>query len=585
MSALDSKAVRRAAVLAGALVLATAALAAVGASLALPWAERNLLLRDANYPKRTVLRVEGGNPIRVMRGEPLTLKVSVEPGKFAPRDVTFHLRFPSAGLTVERVAASPADPRAYVKSIPTVVEPFSFRVAGNDDKTGEVRVEIVEPPELKEVEIEIRSPVYTGVAPRKTRRGSGIIDVPEDGVLALDGVATKALSEARMFLDDAPGPSLRIGAANGNARRRIEGEIPIKAAVPFRPSMTLRIELKDTDGFLNKKAASYNLIVRQDQPPVCQMETDGIGGEITTNALIPLAISAKDDYGIFAIHLEMSVQSDPKKVRQDPMHAYQPPVPEPETLRKAMDLRLVGRDDSSNTPPLNVGETLRFQAVATDSRPQNPFKTRSNLLTFRIVTPEDLASKAVDAQRAVREQLSQVIEMQKETRDRCQAAAKDAQQPTTLGLARREVSSAAEAQEQIRDLLANASGRLESILGNLRNNRAIGSDDELRMRTRIINPIARAANEDGPRIAARLVKAKTVVSGEDLARELLDVAAEQERRIVRVLEEVVGEMIKLETADQVERNVRALIRQTEQVRDVMKTGSGLKPPPPAPSTP
>ena len=585
-SAFDAGAAWRAFAAAGAVSLVLTALAVAGAGLAAPWARRNILFRDAGYPKRTVLRVAGANPIRVLRGDLLTIKVIVAPGKFAPRDVTFHFRFPSVGATEERVPASPADPRSYEKSFTSVTEPFSFRVSGSDDKTGEIRVELVEPPEFEDVELEIRSPIYTGVEPRKTRRGAGVVDVPEDGVIVLKGLATKPLSEARVFLDDVPADQLRIAGDGDEAQRLVAGTLAVKASVPFRPSMTLRVELRDTEGFVNKKAASYNLIIGQDQPPACRMETVGIGGEITSNAVLPLAITAKDDYGVFSVHLEMSVQSDPGKVRRDPMYAYRPPEPEPEALRKAVDLRLIARGDKdeSYTPPLNVGETLRLQATATDSRPDNPFETRSNLLTFKIVTAEDVASKAVDAYRAVREQISQVIDIQKETRDRCRAAAAEAPQATTLGVAKRETAAAAQAQDQIRDLLANASGRMEAILENLRNNRAIGSDEDLKMRTKVARPLARAADRAAPELARRLSDARRIAGGAALAAELLDIAENQEQRIIRVLEAIVSEMIRLETAEQVERGVRALIRQTEQVRDVMKTGSGLKPINPAPKT-
>lgn len=586
VSALNARAAWRALAAAGAVSLVLATVAVVGSRLAVPWARRNILFRDASYPKRTVLRVDGVNPIRVLRGDPLTVKVIVAPGKFAPRDVTFHFRFPSVGATEERIPASASDSRSYVKSFTSVAEPFSFRVSGSDDMTDEIRVELVEPPEFRDVELEIRSPVYTGVEPRKTRRGAGVIDVPEDGVIVLRGRATKPLSEARAFLDDVPADQLQVAGAGDEAQRRVEGLLAIKASVPFRPSMTLRVELLDTEGFVNKKAASYNLIIGQDQPPACRMETVGIGGEITSNAVLPLAIVTRDDYGVFAVHLEMSVQSDPQKVRRDPMYAYRPPEPEPEVLRKALDLRLIARSDKddSYTPPLNVGETLRLQATATDSRPDDPFETRSNLLTFKIVTAEDVASKAVDAYRAVREQISQVIEMQKETRDRCRAAAAEAPRATTLGVAKRETAGAAQAQDQIRDLLANASGRMEAILENLRNNRAIGSDEDLNMRTKVARPLAGAADRAAPELAKRLSDAGRIVGGAALAAELLDIARNQEQRIIEVLEAIVSEMIRLETAEQVERGVRALIRQTEQVREVMKAGSGLKPVRPAPKT-
>jgi hypothetical protein len=562
---------------AAALSLGTATIAMVAHRLAVPWAERNILFRNAHYPRQTVLHIKGGNPIKVLRGDSLSVNVVAEPGCVAPREVTFHLRFPSIGATLERVAASPSDPRLYVKTFQVVSEPFTFRVTGNDDRTDEVRVELAEPPELKEMELEVRAPLYTELPPRKVRRGAGMLDVPEDGVIALSGLATKDLKDARMFLDDAPIPNFRIGPDAGKAPRRIEGEFQVKAQTPFRPGMVLRIELRDSEGFVNPKAASYNLMLRQDQPPVCQLEAAGLGGEITSNAVVPLVVTAKDDYGVVGLHLELSVQSAPQNIRQEALRAYLPPLPEPETLRTSFDLRLAASQNASNTPPLQVGETLRLQAVATDSHPISPFKSKSNILSFRIVTAEDLMSRAIDAQRGVREQITQVIEMQKEVRDRCQEAAGNAEKATTVGLAHRELAVSTETQEQIRDLLANAAGRMESILENLRNNRAISGDDEVRLRSRVSAPLEKVATEAAPAVAKRMAAAKTLSDTAALAVEIRLIVGDQDQQVIRVLEAIVNEMLKLETAEQVERGIRGLIRTTQDVRDMMKTGTGPKP--------
>jgi hypothetical protein len=302
-------------------------------------------------------------------------------------------------------------------------------------------------------------------------------------------------------------------------------------------------------------------------------------------AAIPLGVTARDDYGLTAAHLEWSVQSAPQKTRDELLRAYLPPEAEPPALGHVFDLRELASRQEAGAPPLQVGETLRLQALAVDSRPPEAGgaqRTRSNLITFRIVTPDELLAKAVDVQRTIREQLGQVIEMQTDVRDRCQGAIAQARQPTTLGLAFREVAAASETQQQIEDLLTGAVERLEALLENLRRNRAVAGEDEVRLRASVIEPLRTVTRDAVGPVLGRMEAARSLTAAAPLAAELQALVALQ-NRIIGVLQAVVSEMIKVENAQHVEGSLRRLIKLGDQVRKVMKKPDG--PPEPAPGEP
>ena len=577
LSVLRSRPMWTALLNAGGLLALSAALVWGVRDVAAAWAKRNVLLRrSSSYPRQTILQVVGGSPIRVLRGDPLRVTVTARAGRVAPEHVVFHMRFPSVGQTAEAVPASPGDGCEYVKTFPMVNEPFTFHVTGNDDRTGHVRVEVVERAELRELDLEVRSPVYTGLAPRKIRRGAVAIDVLADSAIALAGLSTKDLAEAAIYLGEQRVGSCRIHGSGAEAHRRIEAQLAVRAPEPYRPCLALRIALRDAEGFDNPKAASYNVRLAQDQPPAAHVEAAGMGGEITNQAAVPLTVTARDDYGVTAIHLQWSVQSAPQKTQEQILKAYQPASPEPAALPYVFDLRQVASRGDTGAPPLQVGETLRLQATAIDSRPAaagGTQKATSNLITFRIVTADELLAKALELQRAVREQIRQVIEMQRDVRQRCRTAIEQAGQPTTLGLALREVASALDTQQQIEDLLQEMVGRLEALLERLRNNRAVPGEDEVRLRVGVIEPLRKVAEEAVPALVRRFEAARSVGEAGSLTAELNALVALQDG-VIRVLEAVVGEMIKVETAQHVESTLRALIKLGDQVRDLMKTGRG-----------
>ena len=561
-----------AALAAGGLLLVTGVLAWAAPAVAVPWARRNMLLQERSYPKRTHLDVAGGNPIRVLRGDPLVVTATARAGSVAPDHVTFHMRFATQGESSESVPAGGDNRRTYVKSFPMVNEPLTFHVTGNDDRTGEVRVEVVERPELKDLELEVRSPLYTGVPPRKLRRGTATVDMPEDGVVVLTGLATKDLADATVHLDQRPAGACRIAPSGPEAHRRIDGQFAVPAARPYRPCLTLRVALRDTEGFANPKAASFQLNMRADQPPTVHVEAAGMGGEITPVAAVPLAVTARDDYGVGALHVEWSVQSAPRNTRRELLKAYLPPEPQPDELRYPFDLRLLAARGDANAPPLQVGETLRIQAVATDSRPDAAGGAQiaaGNLLTFRIVTADELLARASAEQRLLREQVDRIIETQKDVRQRCRHAAQQAAQATTLALAQRDVAGACDVQQQIEDLLGATVSRLEAILQQLRNNRAVGGADELRLRTGVIAPLRAAARDMAAPLVRRMESARSLADGAALARELTELIAIQDR-LIAALEAVVKGMYKVENAQGVESVLRTLIKLGDQVRRTIR---------------
>ncbi len=211
------------------------------------WYARMVLLRDAQYPRSTHLVVEGGPVFRVGRGSSLTVTVRADRQKVVPPQVTFHLRFPSAGQFEETVGpASPGD-SAFVKRFEVVSEPFEFHVTGGDDRTEAFRVEVADPPHLQQVTFTIDAPAYTRLPPRTIGSAQGVIHLPVDSVVTVTGTANKDLAEATILLDGQVAGRCTIGDSpeiDGSRRpRTFSGRFVAAAPRPFRPSMSLRLEM------------------------------------------------------------------------------------------------------------------------------------------------------------------------------------------------------------------------------------------------------------------------------------------------------------------------------------------------------
>lgn len=577
-TALRSDAARR---VLGRAVLCAAMAGAVAAwqwEVVHPWLLRTLLLRNVTYPKRTALIVEGGNPQRVVRGGALTAAVRADPDRVVPAAVTYHMRFPSLGDLIETVKPTADDAARFVKVFPSVAEPFVFFATGNDDRTEKIRVELVEPPALSDVRFVITPPAYTLVEPVEVHATEGAMSVPEGSRVSLVAHATKDLASAAVFLDDEPVGECRVVTGPGReAPRTVEGELRVQAPVPFHPRLNLRIALTDTEGFENRSAAAFHVLLMRDEPPTIELEKLGMGGQISSRAHLPLVATAKDDYGVAEVQLQWSLQSLPNLVQTNDVRLYTPPVPEPPPLRGEFDLQTIRAMATSNTPPLDVGETIRIQMAAQDSLPLNIATNRvlSNMITFRIVTDDEVLAVLVDAQRVMREQLRQILALQMELRDRTRTAIDNSGKETTLGLAHHEVVKCADGEQQVKDQLGATTERLERLLDRIRNNRIVAETDERRMQKRIITTLRTAQKDYVAYLVEEFEAAKSIRGGEELATRLQDLLAMHDD-LIKLFEEVLAEMIKMENAQQVERGLRTIIKLSDKVRGMMLNGGAAE---------
>jgi len=159
--------------------------------------------------------------------------------------------------------------------------------------------------------------------------------------------------------------------------------------------------------------------------------------------------------------------------------------------------------------------------------------------------------------------------MQKDIRERCRKASDQARQPTTLGMASREVSACGDTEQQIQDLLGGVIGRIETLLEHLRNNRAITGEDEVRLRASVIEPLKKVTQQPVAALVRRLDAAKAIARGDALAAEVMALIGIQDQ-VLDALKAILNEMAKVENAQHVEGSLRAIIKLSDEIRTIMK---------------
>lgn len=553
-------------------VLALAGLGAWRSDLFSLWFQRNVLLADARWPRETYLTVEGGPQFKVARGEPLIVRVCADPAHFVPQQVKLHMRFSTANEVEEVVDRSVDLSPTFIKKFDAVTERFRFYVTGNDDRTPECYVDIAEPPQLAEAGITIEKPAYMREPPTTVPGSAGTINVPLGSTLLVRGRATKDLAGAAILLDgvEAARCEVRQAAENGSAEQRPRGlaaRVRLEAERNFRPSREMRITLTDKEGYTNSRAAQYRLAVLPDRPPQVQISTKGVGSAITAKARIPFGVESQDDHGLRTYVLEWSVVSTNEKPVRDTILELEPPAKE-KRFEHALDLEPLSRGKATEQALFNLGDSLRLLVRVQDSLPgpEGPNETLSNPLTFKITSEDDLLSTLSETQRAAQEQFRQVILIQSEALERS-AGALDARDPDET---RRLVNEAANLQQQIGDRVTAIGGRFVEVLERMQNNRIGNDQDKFNLRSKVIEPLRSLADVALRSISSDLVAARENTDALKI-RKLLPGIIEEQRKAQARMEAILSDMIRIENAQQVEREWRAIIEMGQKVKNILET--------------
>ncbi len=524
--AIDYRPMRRAAIAVGAVLALT-----VTAVLLSPSAAGTALARLVNplggpdWPQETRLQFQQ-EITRAATGKPLELVVEDKEGKPLPGGVRLFVRFD--GETAEHSFPMRSVDGAAVYRFASVTRPLTYWAEGGDDlsmRQRPIHLEVIEPPEVRSLAVELHPPAYTGWPAVKSEKH---IRALEGTRVAFEGTSNKPLQTAILCFQPAgnagakkeAAPGGAAGAQDGNETKDAGKLIQVPAEITsdgcgFRLATDAAeafivssggqywFRLEDIEGIVGDDAP-HEIRAVADLPPTVRFEEPAKDEQYTPAAVVPLRIAVKDDLALRGATLQIFIASpgaDAKPAHEIVLATADAPPSQPMGLGtdKLGDVRSILHE-----LPLKeiIGEAvsgrqkLTLVVSASDFRPQTG---RSSELHLTIVTPNELENLAVDRQRAILQKLYEVLVTQRTGRKELAGVEARFQKVGRLektdldGLERSKL-----AQDRVNDGLSNeASGvasQIERLLAYLRQNRADGSQVTLRMRS-VLTEIRRLERE------------------------------------------------------------------------------------------
>ncbi|MBS0266596.1 MAG: hypothetical protein JSS02_31990 [Planctomycetes bacterium] len=447
------------------------------------WMHRSLWFTDDLYRRDTDLRIyvlaDPGERVvefedrlyKHPRGSDLTILAEVPAGKKIPDRAQFRFRNVGArgggGDYLTKIGQ-----RQFRLKLQGLYQSIDLNLRAGDFSTrSPLRIQVVEPPQIARLELNVLYPEYTGLNARNAagqpeRKSVPVlgskVELPAGTDLLLAATANKPLRSVRIQTDKyeiglergAATATVTTPASVGVAEQshRLEFEQPllpeegtlfrlpaVLAAVanpdllkdgkvclplPLEPETVLRVTLHDADDIITAEPIRLTIHSRADEPPQVATRLKGIGSSITRQATIPVVgethdpqdpskiYGVTDDYGIADAYFSYKLD---KKKPEDPDPEF---VAVPFSSPPAGGKTLVLSEKFKVLPlDLAVGQQLTLKVVAADSdNLTGPHLTSGAVFNFKIVSDDELLALVAIKELNIRRRFEQILEEVRNTR-------------------------------------------------------------------------------------------------------------------------------------------------------------------------
>lgn len=416
----------------------------IAATLAMPswmghWSKRLFALSDSPWPRNAELRADGivvplaafrgqlaadrqmvpfvDGAVRVPRGSAVLLQISAATeNKVVPEVCTVFYRAEdgSRGRANMRRIGAPQDSwQTFVLDGPPldgVAQSIEFDVLGLDVRLRDLRLEVVDPAVITDLNLELTYPEYLLSSLTRSQQETvpyrNGMRIPEGTQVRLRGKASAPLSNVDYSLSgSSSGPGRRKAGlntdeasdsdANGVSDNSLaaQGQLRIET-IPaegrefeinlgeMSESHVIEIRGLDENGLSSDQIPRYVLAMQEDTIPEVASQLKGIGNAITPAAILPLEGTVSDDNGIAELWVELA-SSDGTETRV----ALE--IPTDNMLRAEIDLQQLRENANFFVDP---GDTLGFVVFGQDyfDLDDQPHLGRGQTKQLSVVTEDEL---------------------------------------------------------------------------------------------------------------------------------------------------------------------------------------------------
>ena len=413
--AIDAREPRQAATLAA--VLATIA----GIVIVTNWPAANLAMtrlvqpwNQVSWPRRNELqfvqRLE-----KLAAGDDFEVELVDRRGPL-PELVQIQLRYEVNGLLkVETKNMKPLGERMVFR-LGNLNHAIEYRARGGDDDTMPwIRLAVVEPPKVVDLNVIVKAPPYTRLPDVKTGH---VIKAITGSTLTVTGRVNKPIAAAKLHGEPADVSLPKVAIAADGMSFSLEGDGGV--AWKVERSGTFWLETADRDGLKSPHRVRLELHAIQDMPPSISWATPADHTPVAPQGIAKLKCQVRDDLSVKSVELRY-LQPDDTGAGEHSITlftAHRDTMLPKTSLAEDSQQSIEFDWDLTTVAGLVPGDILHVWLTASDYKPQQATTTVRRLA---VVAPEELEARVAERQSSILQQLSEALRIQRDCREQISA--------------------------------------------------------------------------------------------------------------------------------------------------------------------
>jgi hypothetical protein len=564
------------------------------------WVQR-IALDPAPWPRRVHLDVvgfppdsEGARVHKLALDDDLELLVHAETDNYVVPDeveIRFRLADGRRGRdTLTRVGqAAPGKDgfQLFRYEFKHVAADMTFDIVGGDDRVRNLRLQIVDRPELIGMEARCEYPEYLQ-RPARSLPITGGMRIPEGTKLTIHASSTKPLTDVRVHNShDAHDVSLPFAGTESKAVSWDYGTL--------MADDVLTIQVTDNDGVTSREPYRVSLSVVPDEVPQVAVRLSGIGTAITPDAVLPLVGKISDDYGLDRIWFAYQVGNGPTSERP---FAKQPAGAQTATELDRFDLRESSGGPAAKGLHLKPGQAFYLTVRASDSYnlASAPHTGASQQFALDVVTVPQLLAMMERRELELRQRFETIQAKTTDTRNllnrvdekTAATSSPDEASPQTAKAAAEPSDEASDTSERslsrrrlrVAGALQNVAQSSHEVLGlaeafedmhdQIENNRVDNTDLKSRLKDQIAVPLRRLGENRMPELESQLQLLQAGIAEGQTETPGLAGSIKLADQILVEMQQVLDRMLELESYNEVVALLRGIIHDQQDLNEKTK---------------
>jgi len=595
------------------------------------WASRIYLLEDKPWPRNARIEVVGvelmgaeGAPdpvaelpfipfengrLKVARGSNVRLKVRADQGaEVVPEVCTIYYRTGEGergrfNMNRSKTRGQYQDYSFASKPLRGILSTVHFDVVGYDCRVRDYTIEVVDSPAVTGVDLECKFPDYMvdeklSLWLPRTVELTPATPLPRGTDVTILARTNKALQRVDLYNPEAKETVTLAIEGSGDELRRFEYRVP-----SLDDNLTLDVTLYDVDNVVTERPHRIFIAAIPDEEPSVDVGLKGIGTAVTPDVVVPVKGVITDDYAVdrawFDIELARGSTSADAPNRERQMYEFS--LEDAGRVEASVDFRQQRSLDDGLE--LRAGDKLMLAIKAADRYDlgDSPNVGSSDRRQLDVVTPDKLVAILESREIGLRRRFEQIVEEMTQARDflnrvkspstgggaEPEDAAASGEEPGDEKLDQEKAAERAQSLRLLRvqQALQQTRKSAQELLGvatsfrdireELINNRVDTEDRKNRLKELIADPMELVGQTMFPELDRRLDRLEKVLL-EDLNAKKYDIdtgaeeavaAIEQANDILAELEEILQQMLDLETFSELLDTVRQIIKDQERMID------------------